>query len=257
MRIAFNLFIAILFTFTSVQGQQKLPALLRNDPKFSIFLQFLQETNLMSTVANRANTTIFIPTDRSFARTARSIGCRSVIRRSDLMNCFNGKWTAADKADLVAYHVIPQKLGSLRVLRRRRFRSLNNKQIRRNGLTLIDLNAEVENPTLVLTMLNYVYDNGFLHVINRALLPFISVDDPCSAIKNPIIGANGEFIPLRRIVRSIWRCRRAYATLSTCQPEDVCTTGRGAVSITRQITVGYLVAAITQCKLVADAFSDC
>lgn len=258
MRFVFNLCIGMLITFASVQAQrQRLPALLRNDPKFSIFYQFLQETNLMSTVANRENTTIFIPTDRSFARTGRSIGCTRVVRRNDLLNCLNGKWTAADKADLVQYHVIPLKLRSIGVFRRRRFRSLHNKQIRRSGLTLIDLNVEAQNPGLVLTMLNYVYDNGFLHVINRALLPFISVNDPCSAITYPIVGANGEFIPLRKVIRSAWRCRRAYATLSTCEPKNVCTRGRGAISITSQITVGYLVAAITECKPVADAFSNC
>lgn len=272
MRFTFILFLATLITFSSVHGQRRqgqrrqgqpgpeqprLYAVLSGDPKFSIFLQFLQDTNLMSTVANRANTTIFIPTDRSFARTGRSLGCTRVIRRTDLINCLNEKWTAADKADLVSYHVIREKLGSLQVFRRRRLRSLNNKQIRRNGLTLIDLNAESPNPTLVLTMLNYVYNNGFLHVINRALLPFIAVDDPCNAIKDPIVGANGEFIPLRKVVRSLWRCRRAYASISTCQPTSICTTRAGAVSVTRRYTVGYIVAAITQCENVANAFSNC
>lgn len=260
MRNIFLFFVLATLFVSTRADQQTLQQLLRK-PQFKTLLKLLKDANLLGIVSNYRNTTFFAPNDEAFLRTAESVGCYSSVKKNKI-NCLLRKFTASELSEVLQYHVIPKKMGSFRVMRTGAFLSLNGKRFRRSGIILVDLSPGTPNPALIVSKLNRRYKNGILHEISHVMIPFIKKfidNEPCYALSNPAVGANGKFISLNRIIKSFWRCPSAIRTINRCyvRPGRICDNVAGRLPFTKNIKVGKAVAAFANCRFVADAFVNC
>lgn len=241
----------------SSTAQNNLPNLIGSNDNFNILTKLLTDNGLLSNITQTKGVTIFAPTDKAFARTAKSLGCGNTRTEAAVIECFNGFFLTPEIETMLKYHVIPKRMTSFRVLRTRMFKTLEKKNIKRIGLTMIDLTAGVPNAKLILTMQNMKYNNGIVHAVDRVLLPFINyIKNPCVALKEPIVGANGKFYKTIQITK-IWKCEGAMDALEQCEPQRVCKRGGARIPVTRNYRFGDVVAAVTSCKAVANALDKC
>lgn len=251
----------VLLVFTilvvSSTAQNNLPNLIGNNDNFNILTKLLTDSGLLSNITQTKGVTIFAPTDKAFARTAKSLGCGNTRTEDTVIECFNGFFLPPEIETLLKYHVIPKRMNSFRVLRTRMFKTLEKKNIKRIGVTMVDLSAGVPNGKLIVTMLNMKYNNGIVHAVHRVLLPFINyIKNPCVALIEPIVGANGNFYKLFQLTK-IWKCEGAMDALEECEPQRICKRGGARLPVTRKYKVGGVIAALTSCKAVANALDRC
>lgn len=241
----------------SSTAQNNLPSLIGDNDNFNILTKLLTDNGLLSNITQTKGVTIFAPTDKAFTRTAKSLGCGNTRTEDAVIECFNGFFLPPEIATMLKYHVVPRRMTKFRVLRTKMYKTLENKNIKRIGLTLVDLTAGIPNPQLILTMMNLKYNNGIVHAVHRVLLPFINyVKNPCVALKEPIVGANGNFYKLYQITK-ISKCEGAMDALDNCEPQRVCRRFGARLPVTRKYNVGRVVAAITTCRAVANALDRC
>lgn len=146
--------------------------LLSNSTKFSVLIELLTFTDLLTTVSTAKNVTIFAPTDYGFMLSADDIACSKTSTTMDVIDCFKdmGKQKLSD---VLKYHVVPLVLSSTDVLSRTsNFPTLLGLNFTRRGLRLNDVDDRLSNPKLISNMLDMIYGHNYVHAINRVLLPF-------------------------------------------------------------------------------------
>ena len=137
----------------SAQSDKTIVEVAASDSRFSTLVSLVQQAGLAETLSS-GSFTVFAPTDAAFRRVPKST--------LDAL--------AADPDALKAvltYHVAAKRLPASKVARRTRIKTVNGASIRvrvRDGRVVLDGRARV-------TQANVRAANGYIHVINRVLLP--------------------------------------------------------------------------------------
>ncbi len=137
----------------SAQSDKTIVEVAASDPQFSTLVELVQKAGLAETLSS-GELTVFAPTNAAFRKVPKST--------LDAL--------AADPEQLkavLAYHVVAKRIPASRVVRRTRIKTVNGESIRvrvRNGHVVLNGNSRV-------TKTNVRASNGFIHVINRVLLP--------------------------------------------------------------------------------------
>lgn len=147
-----------------------LPELVTSSPKFSILVELMKFTNIVETVSNEPNVTIFAPTNFGFRKSLRGLPC-TVKTNADAVMCIKHLFGRVYTGYILIYHGVLGKYDSAAVLKKTEFDTVNGQSFMRDGTTLIDKIDPDTNPMLIATMLDLKYDNGIVHAINNVLLP--------------------------------------------------------------------------------------
>jgi uncharacterized surface protein with fasciclin (FAS1) repeats len=137
----------------SAQSDKTIVEVAASDPQFSTLVELVQKAGLAETLSS-GRLTVFAPTNAAFEKVPAS----------------TLEALAADPEQLKAvltYHVVAKRIPASRVVRRTRIKTVNGESIRvrvRNGRVIL-------NGTSRVTKTNIRGSNGFIHVINRVLLP--------------------------------------------------------------------------------------
>jgi uncharacterized surface protein with fasciclin (FAS1) repeats len=121
--------------------------------KFKTLTSLLEKAGLAGTLQGKARFTVFAPTDKAFSKVPKAT--------LDAL--------AKDKAKLrsvLLYHVAKAKLPAAKLVKRNSIKTLNGQRVRvrvRDGKVYVN-RAHVVSP-------NVRASNGFIHVINRVLIP--------------------------------------------------------------------------------------
>lgn len=177
MKLLLAILAALLVAAAPVRAAHEgvtLSDLLNRTSKYTILIDLLTYTDLLTTVMEAQNITIFAPTDFGFMMTAKALDCEDTSSEMAIAMCFKdmGKATVSD---VLKYHVVPGLFPSEDVLARNRFDTLLGQTFTRRGLRLNDMNEDLSNPKLITTMLDMRYQYGYVHAINGVLMP--SMDD--------------------------------------------------------------------------------
>ncbi len=137
----------------SAQSDKTIVEVAASDPQFSTLVELVQKAGLAETLSS-GSFTVFAPTNAAFRKVPES----------------TLEALASDPEQLKAvltYHAVAKRLPASRVVRRTRIKTVNGESIRvrvRNGTVRLNRTARV-------TKVNVRASNGYIHVINRVLLP--------------------------------------------------------------------------------------
>ena len=169
------------------------------DPRFNILVSALQYvdaqlpgTNLVSTLAAAStNVTVFAPTDTAFARLAADLGYTGAATNEAAVTSFLvANLPATTLRDVILYHVSAGAKTLDQVSALDAVQTLNGATIRPDGVTLVDAEPDLINPSLIQT--NIHANNGIVHVIDRVLLPFDLPGNNAPTITG-IVAASGTY----------------------------------------------------------------
>ncbi|MEM7678680.1 MAG: fasciclin domain-containing protein, partial [Myxococcota bacterium] len=149
----------------------------QNDADFDILLNAVTAAGLADALADpEADLTVFAPTDAAFIKLAQTFGFKGEGEGAafdyivDALTLLSG---GADPipllTDVLLYHVAPTSLESGEVLASATIETLLGVEIGVDGLTLVDKDPDVADPTLIATDIEAT--NGIAHVIDGVLLP--------------------------------------------------------------------------------------
>lgn len=116
-------------------------------------------------------------TDQFCVQTALELGCADITSNDAVSTCFKalGKSTVAT---VLQYHVVPILLSSEDVLATTTFTSLLGQTFTRRGTRFMDAGDEFTNPMLLTAQLDQRYQYGYVHAINRVLIPTLPSGQP-------------------------------------------------------------------------------
>ena len=139
---------------STAQSDKTIVEVAASDPQFSTLVSLVQQAGLAETLSS-GDFTVFAPTNAAFRRVPKST--------LDAL--------AADPEQLKAvltYHVVARRLPASKVVRRTRIRTVNGARIR---VRVSDSGRVVLNRSARVTKANVRASNGWIHVINRVLIP--------------------------------------------------------------------------------------
>lgn len=242
-----------------------LEELLTTTPNFQITRRFLQRTGLFETLDTLGEATILAPTDFAWRQTATTFGCPAG-GINVVVNCIldllrgiaaeSGTSLNQELSAALQYHVLPGRLTSKRILRKKNFESISGLKIFRLKLQLIDIRAGVPNPRLIPGKLDFAYDKGLVHSINRVLINSRNTDDPCEDVESPVVMQDLSFIRLIFILKRAADCKPFRKAILACDTPSVCRKGNAARDITKKLKVGKIVAAAVTCPEVVTALRE-
>ena len=168
-----------------------------------------------------ADLTVFAPNDAAFVGLSQALGFDGTDEGEafaylvEALTLLGGGDPIPLLTEVLTYHVAPQALGSEEVLNADEIATLQGGSLGVDGLSLVDADPDVPDPTLVAT--DIAAANGIAHVLDGVLLPadllqsdgsndvdFIIDDDSNSHIRtgrdNDLVDGNGgrDFISLGR-----------------------------------------------------------
>lgn len=170
-----------------------------DDSRFNILLSALQfvdaqlpGTNLVSTLsASATDVTVFAPTDAAFGRLAADLGYAGDVSDEGAVTSFIVSALSAETIrDVLVYHVSPESRTLSEVAALDTVPTLNGATFAPDGVTLIDAEPDLINPSLIQT--DVVATNGIVHVIDRVLLPFDLPGNDAATITG-IVAASGSY----------------------------------------------------------------
>ena len=174
-------------------------AIATGDARFNILAAALRYvdaqlpgTNLIGTLAAAAtNVTVFAPTDTAFARLAADLGYTgSAMDEAGVTSFLVHALPATTIRDVILYHVSAGAKTLDQVSALDTVQTLNGATIRPDGVTLVDAEPDLINPSLIQT--NIHATNGIVHVIDRVLLPFDLPGNDAPTITG-IVAASGTY----------------------------------------------------------------
>ena len=174
-------------------------AIATGDARFNILVSALQYvdaqlpgTNLVGTLAAAStNVTVFAPTDTAFAKLAADLGYTgSATDETAVTNFLVTTLPATTIRDVILYHVSAGAKTLDQVSALDTVDTLNGATIRPDGVTLVDAEPDLINPSLIQT--NIHATNGIIHVIDRVLLPVDLPGNDAPTITG-IVAASGAY----------------------------------------------------------------
>lgn len=159
-----------------------LGALLTRTTVYSILIDLLTFSDLLETVSEAKNITIFAPVNFAFRETAIELGCTDTMTNAAVTDCYKalGKSTVAA---VLQYHVVPALLPSEDVLATTTFTTLLGQTFERRGTRLMDASDEFTNPMLLVPQLDQRYQYGYVHGISRVLMPDLTMNKQPNVIQ--------------------------------------------------------------------------
>ena len=137
----------------SAQSDKTIVEVAASDPQFSTLVELVQKAGLAETLSS-GSFTVFAPTNAAFEKVPEST-LEALANDPEQLKA------------VLTYHVVAKRLPASRVVRRTRIKTVNGESIRvrvRNGTVRLNRTARV-------TKVNVRASNGYIHVINRVLLP--------------------------------------------------------------------------------------
>ena len=137
----------------SAQSDKTIVEVAASDPQFSTLVELVQKAGLAETLSS-GSFTVFAPTNAAFEKVPDST-LEALANDPEQLKA------------VLTYHVVAKRLPASRVVRRTRIKTVNGESIRvrvRNGTVRLNRTARV-------TKVNVRASNGYIHVINRVLLP--------------------------------------------------------------------------------------
>jgi serralysin len=146
---------------------------------------------LVSTLsASGANLTVFAPTDAGFGQLAKDLGFTGNAADETAVTVFlTTSLTPETIRDVLLYHVSAGAKTLAQIAASPTVTTLNG-TITADGVTLVDKEPDLINPSLVQTDIHAT--NGIIHAIDRVLLPFNLPGNDAKTITG-IVAASGEF----------------------------------------------------------------
>jgi len=153
-------------------------AIATGDARFNILVAALQYidrqlpgSNLVATLAApNTDVTVFAPTDAAFTQLARDLGYTGSLTNETAVSVFIATAVPVTTLrDVILYHVSAGAKTLDQIASLPAVSTLNGATIRPDGVTLVDREPDLINPSLVQT--NIQATNGIVHVIDRVLLP--------------------------------------------------------------------------------------
>ncbi|MEM7547915.1 MAG: fasciclin domain-containing protein [Pseudomonadota bacterium] len=144
---------------------------------FQLLVQALTATNLVDTVRDLEDVTVFAPTDAAFTALATDLGFDGDTTDEDAVFAFlvealtelGGGDPIPLLTDILIYHVSPVAKTAAEIDEAPAIETLNGATFEADGTELIDLEPDVENPNIVIP--DIAADNGTIQAIDRVLLP--------------------------------------------------------------------------------------
>jgi serralysin len=174
-------------------------AIAAGDARFSILVSALQfvdsslpGTNLLGALsAAGANLTVFAPTDAAFGQLAKDLGYVGNTADETAVTTFLvGALPAETIRDVILYHVSAGAKTLAEIASNPNVSTLNGQTLTADGITLVDLEPDLINPSLVQT--DIAASNGIVHVVDRVLLPVDLPGNDAPTITS-IVTASGDF----------------------------------------------------------------
>lgn len=168
-------------------------------PDFNILVQALTAADLVTTIQNSNDITVFAPTDAAFGRLAVDLGFDGDPEdETAVLNFIVATLTALDPNDdpiplltqILTYHVAPGALDSAAVLATTTIGTLEGTDITRDGLVLVDQEPDIINPALDVAGLDIIASNGIIHTIDHVLLPLDVPGNDAPSIVEIAVGDN-------------------------------------------------------------------
>ncbi len=174
-------------------------AIAAGDARFNILVSALQfvdnslpGTNLLGALsAAGANLTVFAPTDAAFGQLAKDLGYTGNTADEGAVTTFLiGALPATTIRDVILYHVSAGAKTLAEIAANPIVATLNGQTLTADGVTLVDKEPDLINPSLVQT--DIAASNGIVHVIDRVLLPVDLPGNDAPTITG-IVAASGDF----------------------------------------------------------------
>jgi serralysin len=169
------------------------------DARFNILVSALQYvdanvegSDLIGALSNtHASLTVFAPTDAAFGQLAKDLGYTGSVTDEGAVTTFLvGALPADTLRDVILYHVSAGAKTLAQISALDEVSTLNGATITPDGVTLIDKEPDLINPSLVATDIHA--DNGIIHAIDRVLLPVDLPGNDAPTITG-IVAASGAF----------------------------------------------------------------
>ena len=147
---------------------------------YDILLTAVLTAELEGALANPdASLTVFAPNDLAFFRTATDLGYTGEYDEAAVWDFLVTAFTALGDGDpipvltnVLLYHVAPEKLSLFKVLFGGPIDTLlDGAEVRPRFLSLGDNEPDLRNPRLIIRKLQIPASNGYIHGINRVLIP--------------------------------------------------------------------------------------
>jgi serralysin len=174
-------------------------AIAAGDARFNVLvaaLQFVDNalpgTNLLGALSDaHANLTVFAPTDAAFGQLASDLGFTGEKTDEAAVTTFlTENLTAETIRDVITYHVSAGAKTLAQIVANPTVDTLNGATITADGVTLVDQEPDLINPSLVQTDVHAT--NGIVHVIDRVLLPIDLPGNDVPTITG-LVAASGDF----------------------------------------------------------------
>lgn len=174
-------------------------AIAAGDARFSVLVQALQfvdarlpGTDLLGALsADGADLTVFAPTDAAFGRLAADLGFTgNIADEAAVVGFLTTALTAEILRDVILHHVSPGAKTAADVGAAASVATLNGASLSAEGPVLVDSEPDLINPSLIQT--DVAASNGFVHVIDRVLLPFDLPGNDAPTITG-LVAASGDF----------------------------------------------------------------
>lgn len=174
-------------------------AIATGDHRFNILVNALQYvdaeiagSNLVATLADAStDLTVFAPTDAAFGRLAQDLGfAGDVTDEAAVTGFLVGALSAETIRDVILYHVSGGGKTLAEIAALATVDTLNGATITPDGVTLVDQEPDLIDPSLVQTDIHA--DNGVVHVIDRVLLPFDLPGNDAPTIAG-LVAASGTY----------------------------------------------------------------
>jgi serralysin len=174
-------------------------AIAAGDARFNILVSALQfvdsnlpGTNLLGALsAAGANLTVFAPTDIAFGQLAKDLGYTGSATDEGAVTSFLVSALSPETIrDVILYHVSAGAKTLAQISANPTVSTLNGQTLTADGITLVDQEPDLINPSLVQT--DIAASNGIVHVIDRVLLPVDLPGNDAPTITG-IVAASGDF----------------------------------------------------------------
>lgn len=170
-----------------------------SDANFSILLDIVEHIDtdlgagLAAQLSDSSETlTLFAPANSAFSELAVGLGFGGDSSDPDAVSEFLTTNVAAGTLlDIVTYHILPDVRFSADLPDGASFLTVQGAEFTRDGTTLIDLEPDLADPSLVLV--DQAADNGVVHVVDRVLLPVDLPGNDAPSIAGLLLQSGGTF----------------------------------------------------------------